>query len=84
MHELEDDGILDIDDELHMKILHYVFVPRLNDALEKFRQGWNDHPLSSEHDNTPNQLFVINKIGEFEDINMVMLMMKNYFISFRY
>ena len=57
--QLEEDGILNIDDENHMFILHYVYLPRLQIALEEFRNGWNHHSLSTEHNKSPQQLQVL-------------------------
>lgn len=54
---LEDCGILDPLDELSLVILHYVFLPRINLALEEFTQDWNNHPLSSCRNRSPTQLW---------------------------
>jgi hypothetical protein len=35
-YALEDAGHLDLDNEMHMYVLHYVFLPRLNFALQEF------------------------------------------------
>ena len=42
---LERSGALDVSNELHLACLHYVFLPRINQHLEKFCEGWNNHPL---------------------------------------
>jgi hypothetical protein len=55
---LEDCGILDCNSDRHLWALHYVFLPRINAALCKFQQQWNNHGLRTEHGRTPNQLFV--------------------------
>lgn len=57
-HFLENLGILDPDEPVHIWALHFVFIPRLNRDLELFRCQWNNHPLRTEHHMTPNQLFV--------------------------
>jgi hypothetical protein len=41
-------------------IIHYMFMRRINDDLANFRRVWNDHPLSTEHHQTPNQLLYLN------------------------
>ena len=46
-YHLEDCGVLDVNNELHMFSLHYVFVPRLNKQLADFVEGWLSHGLSS-------------------------------------
>ena len=55
---LEHSNYLDSDNEQHMWALHYVFLPRINAALCKFMQQWNNHGLRTEHNKTPLQLFV--------------------------
>ena len=55
---LQEDGKLNPLNEVDMYCLHYVFLPRINKALESFVVSWNNHPVSTEHNRTPNQLFV--------------------------
>lgn len=45
---LEDVGVLDALIEYHLLALHYVYLPRINRALEEFAEEWNNHPLSTE------------------------------------
>lgn len=56
--QLEDEGHLDVLNEVDMFCLHLVFVERIDHALKVFAESWNNHPLSTEHNKTPNQLFV--------------------------
>lgn len=51
-------NMLDIDDEIHIYALHYIFMPRINDALQKFACSWNNHGLSSEANMSPVQLWI--------------------------
>ena len=55
---LERSGALDVSNELHLACLHYVFLPRINQHLEKFCEGWNNHALSTEKNRSPNQLLI--------------------------
>ncbi len=55
---IEEDNILDIDNELHMFCLHYAFTPILQSRLDIFREQYNNHPLSTVGNQSPNQLFV--------------------------
>ena len=55
---LQEDGKVNPLNEVDMYCLHYVFLPRINKALESFVESWNNHPVSTEHNRTPNQLFV--------------------------
>ena len=57
-HYMEDQDILDIDDEVHLFCLHYVYIRRINSALRLFQDAWNNHPLSSEGYLSPMQLWI--------------------------
>ena len=55
---LEENGYLEIDNELHMFCLYYVFLPRINRHLNLFRNGNDNHPIRTESNMTPCQLWV--------------------------
>ena len=64
---MEDEGLLDIDDDVHMQVmtpfvfvcvapendtspfqvLHWVFLPRIQQQLDEFTQAWNNHRLTT-------------------------------------
>ena len=58
-HYMEECGILNIDNELHLFCLHYVFLPRLNRSLKMFLEAWNKHPVESERGRSPEQLWIL-------------------------
>ena len=60
---LEDNGVLDPHNCVDLYCLHLVYVPRINEALKSFQQGWNNHPLSTEFNRTPMQLYTLYSIG---------------------
>ena len=55
---LEQHGLLDPLNEVHLFALHYVYMPRLNQALKTFQDGWNHHGIRTANHNSPEQLFV--------------------------
>ena len=55
---LEAGDHLDCLNEVDLYCLHFVFLPRINSVLTQFVESWNNHPLSSAHNLTPNQLFI--------------------------
>jgi len=55
---LESEGILDIDNEMHLWALRYVYLPRINRDLKTFVDQWNNHGLRTERHQSPMQLFV--------------------------
>ena len=57
-YQMEDMRILNIENEVHIFCLHYVYVPRINVALNKFLNAWNYHPLSSMNNLSPVQLWI--------------------------
>ncbi|XP_041865100.1 uncharacterized protein LOC121654829 isoform X2 [Melanotaenia boesemani] len=59
LHYLEEEGFLSIGNTIHIFCCHYVFMPRLQNDLDTFRSGWDNHPLRTEGHMTPNQLWVL-------------------------
>ena len=55
---MEREGLLDITNDVHLFSLRYVFQPRINAHLWQFGNGWNNHPLSSERNMSPAQLWL--------------------------
>ena len=55
---LESEGKLNPGNEIDLYCLHFIYLPRINSALESFVESWNNHPISTERNMTPNQLFV--------------------------
>ena len=53
---MENIGILDPTNELHLFCLRFIYHPRINDALDKWSKAWNLHALS-EHGNSPSRLW---------------------------
>lgn len=68
-YELEEMGVLDHDNEADLFCLHFVFIPRINQALLSFQKAWNYHPLSTENNLCPLQLYTAYSLGSslFED-----------------
>ena len=55
---MEEEGILDRDNDLHKFILYFVFLPRINVAIDSFVNAWNRHPMTTEHNWLPEQMWV--------------------------
>jgi hypothetical protein len=49
---------LDINNELNIFCLHYVFLPKINASLQSFKEAWNGHPMQSESGLSPEQLWI--------------------------
>ena len=40
-----------------------MYIPRINQSLTLFQEAWNNHPLSTESNRTPLQLYTLYSIG---------------------
>ena len=47
---------MDNEDDLHMWVLHFMFVPLIQQDLFDFIDMWNNHKISTEHNKSPRQL----------------------------
>ena len=56
--DMEDEGVLDLVDEIHIFALHFVFIPRVQQALDEFVSQWSSHPVRTEENLSPEQLFI--------------------------
>ena len=55
---LEENGYLDLSNNIHMFCLHSIFEPRINAHLQNFVQSWNNHPIRTAGNRMPNQLWI--------------------------
>ncbi|XP_026119160.1 uncharacterized protein LOC113098348 [Carassius auratus] len=62
LHTLEEEGFVDLSNAVHLFCLGYVFIPRLQADLQNFVETWNCHPLRTEANLTPNQLWRIGRM----------------------
>ena len=58
---LEDNGYLSVNDEIDLFCLEFVFLPRINRHLCTFRDGFDNHPIRTESNMTPNMLWVLGQ-----------------------
>lgn len=57
-YHLEDTGLLNSDDPVHLWCLHLIYRPYINSAIANFIDGWSCHPMSSANGLSPRQLWV--------------------------
>lgn len=55
---LEHEALLDTTDELHLYCLHIVYTPLINETIQAFVGQWNNHPVSTECNLSPNQMWI--------------------------
>jgi hypothetical protein len=54
---LESNDLLDTDSELDIWCIHTIYLPVINQALNEFQLAYNHHPLRTERNRTPLQLW---------------------------
>ena len=59
---LEHNKLLNPLDTLHLFALHYIYIPRINQALQLFLEAWNHHGVRTEQWQTPHQIFTAGSL----------------------
>lgn len=54
---MEDQGLVDCENEVHMFVLHYVYLARINHVITSFTNSWNHHPLRTMKNWSPVQIW---------------------------
>ena len=54
---MEEQGIPNRKDDMHLFFLHYIFCPRINRALESLASSRNNHPIRTERNWSPFQMW---------------------------
>ena len=64
--------MVDVDNDEQMYVLHMVYLPRLNIDLKDWREVWNHHPIRTERNRSPHQIwsadFIINSQSTYSSI----------------
>ena len=55
---LEVNHLLDADNDVHIWCLHYIYLLMINSHLQTWKNAWIHHPLSTEKNKTPMQLWI--------------------------
>lgn len=55
---MEEVGKLNRNNSLYLFALHFIFLPRINRVLESFIKAWNHHPIRTEQNWTPEQIWI--------------------------
>ena len=74
-------GVLDVTNDLHMFVLHYIYAPRINFTIRSFIKGWNKHPLRTMKNWSPERIWAngmfdvrnrdLCQVGEVQDLTNV-------------
>ena len=60
--EMEANNILDTDIPIHLAALQYIYIPRINRSLTKFKNANNFRPCRSFKGKTPRQKFILGRM----------------------
>ncbi|XP_016332272.1 uncharacterized protein LOC107680739 [Sinocyclocheilus anshuiensis] len=60
LRTLEENHLLDISSSIHLFCCHFVFLPRIQASLDYFSDGWDNHPMRTKQNLTPNQLWQVD------------------------
>ena len=55
--QMEETGVLDVNDQVDLLALHIVYLPRIQSHLDQFAQSCAHRPLRTERSRTPFQLW---------------------------
>ncbi|KAJ3516069.1 hypothetical protein NMY22_g14294 [Coprinellus aureogranulatus] len=58
---MEDVGLLDPNNQLHLLALYIVFQPRIQKALDETRTSWNNHPIRTARNKTPVAIYQLSR-----------------------
>lgn len=62
-YHLEDNGVLEPSNPQHLFSLHYVYVPRINRHIEKWKQGFVRHRIRTAGNRSPMQLYILGLLN---------------------
>ena len=67
---LENEQLLDPLSDIDIFCLHKVYIMRINHSLEEFKRQFNHHPVRTEHNLSPHQLFVSGLLANRDSTGM--------------
>ena len=68
---LERNNVLDPCNEAQLLALHIAYLDLINEALGKFSSQWNNHPLSTECNFSPRQLWIRGMVTQVNSSSAV-------------
>ena len=69
---------------MHIFVLRLVFLPRINVNLDLFCSAWDNHPIRTANNRTPNQLFIIGQLSYDPNSNIPEIVTDSYGIDFEH
>ena len=56
---MEEYRILDRNSIIDLFVLHYIYQPTIQASLDEFKKSWNHHPIATEKNSTPYQIWLM-------------------------
>ena len=78
---LEDRNLLDPGNEVDLFALHYIYLPRINNALHVFQDSYSHHRLRTARNCSPFQLWITGIVERCNDDHAVQGLMENSLVS---
>ena len=63
-YAMEDTGLLNLENPAHLFILHLIFLPRINHALQEFKEAFNHHSMRTSSNWSPYQMWLNGMLRE--------------------
>ena len=67
---MEEHELLDRAHKVDIYALQFVFVPRIQNSLNEFKEGWNYHQLSTEQNKSPYQIWMLGMMDSNRGVQM--------------
>ena len=55
---MERNSLADLYNRIHVWAIRFIYCPRINQALLEFEAQWNNHPLRTENNRSPNMVWM--------------------------
>ena len=56
---MEEDRILDRNSIIDLIAVHYIYQPKIQASLDEFKEGWKHHPVATEKNSAPYQIWLM-------------------------
>ena len=74
---MEAEQMLDVDNEIDMFCLHYVYLPRINAAVGEFKEAFNNHSVRTERNWSPYRMWINGMISRDRQNSVANFAMNN-------
>lgn len=69
-YEMEDEGLLDINEDVHIFCLQFLFIPLINAHLRTFQNAWNKHSVRTDGYGSPERIWLDGVLSNLNSSTM--------------